>query len=1696
MWAILLNSLSAGDGNRLAYLDERSPFYVHPGFPRLTTPQWFGEPDVDAVVIVSIDDMTDNTEKYRDVLAPILKRLKEIEGRSPLSIFTCRVKRDDPQLAPWLADGVRLDVHTRTHPCPLLGRPLIESTAEVQACLDNLFEVPLDAPAVFRMPCCDSINSASPRFFSEILPRKTPGGHFFLGDSSVLMFVDDSYRAYAPFKNFTANATGYPFPFVVAKSIWEFPILAPSDSQGQNLQQANNPKTVADIETAIDKTVALRGLYTLCFHPHGWIRSSQVIEILDHVVNRYGRRVRFLNFHDAIERLTLNLLGGVPLRSAEGNDNGVRVLDLNADGFLDVIIGNDDRRECRVWEPESMKWRVTSFPFQIVTRTAEGVRETGVKLGVLRLNGFASALEASETGRRLAHFDGEAWRIAPQSALAGLQESGHPILTRERGRDRGVRLRDVDADGLCEILVSNPDQNAVFHWDDARSELTRLPFALPGGPSLAGADGEDRGLLFADLDLDGRDDVILSNEDEFHVYLFESLARGWSRRVLHGPAGSVGALPKISDHGSDRGAWIKDRVLYCANEETARLPELTELRDFSFMIRHRESSPLEPVEALKRFRLPDGFQIELFASEPLVEDPVAIDFGLDGRVWVVEMGTYPLGPGAGGKVKLLLDRDGDGRADAAKVFADGFSFPTGVLAHGKGVLVTCAPDILYLEDVDGDDRADLRRVVFTGFGEGNQQHRVNGLHYGLDNWIHGANGESGGEISSLTRPGALAVPLGGRDFRFTPDLVRFEPESGHTQFGLAMDDLGNRFGASNSRHLMHAVLADRYLARNPHWAPPDPVIDVPDHGAMARIFPISEELLSLNDIHVPGHFSSACGVAIYRGDLFPAPYRGCAYVCEPVANIVHRDVLTPDGATFRAERGEPTSEFIASSDNWFRPVYCATGPDGALYVVDMYRWVIEHPAYIPREIQQILDFTAGRDRGRIYRVTHGTSSASPTARRHDLRSETTPSLIAMLCHANGWRRDAAQRLLVERGDLAAVPELESLASTSTEARIRAHALWTLDGLKALSVPAIVRALRSEMPDVREQALRLAEPRLDAEPEILSAALSLADDPSLRVRLQAALTLGSSGRIEAGEALSRIFRRDWKDPWMRAALLSSSLQHAGRLLAWLFADPNQSQIEEAAWREIFEALVQTVTRKGDTAQIEDLLAKARRPEDVSRWQILLLAGLVDSSPTGDVEGFDTVRSQARSIALRPDAPLEERVEAIRAIGCGPAGSGLGGELGQALLDLKSPGELQRACAHALSRSAASGDKTSADTLLAAWPQAGPILRGEILSGLLATPKAASRLLEAVEAGRIQTREVDAAARKRLADLGDKEVRERALRLLPPETSGDREEVVRRTLEALKGLERSAARGREVFLKTCAQCHRLEGEGFEVGPDLSGARSKGEPTLVEAILNPSRMVPPRYTQYAVETDRGVAAGIIAKETGPAITLLRAGGVAETILRADIRSLGASPDSLMPSDLERVLPPSAIADLLEFLAAQPRLLGSVTEAEAKQARAETIATAHNGLERVLKSQGQGPQASWLGQVSMPYVRQLDGTGELVWTTAPVPAPIDAGGRFTFRWPAALGYVSQPPGRFTLYLGDRRLLDFDVTLESHTWRSEGDGASLTFAVHARNAEDATGVMTLDLPAAWLEPGKPATLRVTGSASNSRRWLGLLPVK
>ncbi len=958
--------------------------------------------------------------------------------------------------------------------------------------------------------------------------------------------------------------------------------------------------------------------------------------------------------------------------------------------------------------------------------------------------------------------------------------------------------------------------------------------------------------------------------------------------------------------------------------------------------------PLSPREALATFRVAKGFKVELVAAEPEVIDPVVIAFDEEGRLFVVEMLGYPNGglgegkPVLPGRIKLLEDRDGDGYFEHATVYVDDLRFPTGVTPWNGGILVGNAPDLLFCKDTDGDGKADVRKVLYTGFGQKNIQQLLNSLQFHQDNWIHGCNGSNDSVIRSEEKPDLPALALRGRHFRFRPDQPgNLEPMSGGGQYGMASDDWGNWFTCTNSQHLRHIVLSDHYLKRNPHLPVTAVVLDIPDkvaeHTAAAKVYRISPfepwrlertaqrvkdpggRTFAPTELVPGGYITSACGLSVYRGGAFPEEYRGNVFVCDPANNLIHRDVLEPAGATFVAKRHDKDCEFLASTDTWFRPVFLTHGPDGALYVADFYREVIETPLSLPEEIQKKYNLQS-RERGRIWRIV---PENRDKLRQPALGKATPKQLVEELANPNAWRRLTAQRLLIERQpkDPDTRKVLEALARDGKPATTRLHALWTLQGLGALDPDLILLALEHREPGLREQGLILAESLLKDNEKLQAAVLKLVDDPAPRVRFQLAFTLGSmNASPETAAGLAQLARRDGADPWMQTAILSSALPHAGTLLTQLATEDAEVPAAMLARiaglvaankdeDEIRGTLLAVLPAK-DAPTLRQMTVLDGLAQGLARSEQPLAKRLNDKAEVG--ERLSAFLKASTQIAESGKAGLPERLAAVRIVGHAPSTTAV--PVLERLLSPQTPGEIQLAAVQALSSLT---DPKIADVLLVGWSGYSPSVRREVQEALFARADRLGRLLAAIEKKEVIAGQLDLARREQLLRHPSKEIRERAKALFADQIASDRKKVVDDHRAALD-LKADAQRGKMVFQKNCTTCHRLENEGQEVGPDLlSALKTKTPEGLLIDILDPSREVDPRFLNYFVLSKAGrTFTGMIASETASTLLLRRAERAEDTLLRADIDQIQATSKSLMPEEMEKQLGDQDLADVIAYL------------------------------------------------------------------------------------------------------------------------------------------------------------------------------------
>lgn len=928
-----------------------------------------------------------------------------------------------------------------------------------------------------------------------------------------------------------------------------------------------------------------------------------------------------------------------------------------------------------------------------------------------------------------------------------------------------------------------------------------------------------------------------------------------------------------------------------------------------------------PADSLATIQVHDGLRVELVASEPQVESPVAIDFGADGKLWVAEMKDYGCKDGEtcppAGRVSILEDRDGDGKFETSTVFLDKLAEPMGVCVWRKGVLISAAPDLIYAEDTNGDNKADIVKKLFTGFSVENPQARLNILSIGLDGWL-----QSGCMfVGKIKNEQGRETDLGNRDFRIRPDSGELSAENGSTENSRVRDDWGSWFGCENGILCLHYPLPERYLSRNPSLVPPGIAVSVATPAA-AQLYPRGK--LVLFDLSgPPGRATAACGLTFYRDEALGKEFAGDAFTCEPVNQLVHRMKLHPKGATFVGERApeETKTEFLSSTDNWFRPVQIRTGPDGALWIVDMYRYVLEHTRWIPKQTQDELDVYAGSTMGRIYRVVPKDAQNRPLPRLDKL---STAELAAAMDSPNGTQRDMVQQLITWRGDGAAADTLSRIAAESATPAARLQAQCTLDLLGKLSDDHIKAALSDAHAGVRRQAVRLAESRLKKSPELLAALAKLADEPDPQVAMQLACSMGEVDDVGKIKPLFTLLKTHASDPYVTAGALSS-LSDRNLLDIAHYSFDKREELPPEIWRRLFELagassnrdvleaaitfasvhLVRANSNEIDAehlAQIESLLAGYKRNPKQS--QIM----------TGEIANkLQSLAEDCMRITDDENVQLTTRLRCLRIVGNGPPVRKSVLEAVREYLGAEHDSQLQLAAIDTLSDQ---NDPELAETLIGTWRTYTPALRAHALDLLLARKQSVAALLTAIEARTIQASEIDAAHRSRLTSYPDDELRKKAETCLSQGGSAERAAAVAKYEPLLK--KGDVDRGRAVFQKNCAACHQVHDIGKQVGPDIAARQDKSNTGLLREILDPNRAVDQRYAEYVAVTNDGIVKnGVLVEETGNAITLRGQQAEQTTLLRSQLESLTSSGKSLMPEGFENQITPDEMSDLLSFLA-----------------------------------------------------------------------------------------------------------------------------------------------------------------------------------
>ena len=949
----------------------------------------------------------------------------------------------------------------------------------------------------------------------------------------------------------------------------------------------------------------------------------------------------------------------------------------------------------------------------------------------------------------------------------------------------------------------------------------------------------------------------------------------------------------------------------------------------------------EPSKAVATLKVRPGFRMDLMAAEPMVTSPVAIAFDESGALYVVEMRDYSeRRPEKLGRIRRLVDTDGDGSFDRSTVFLDGIPWPTAVLCWRGGVFIGATPDLLYAKDTDGDGVAEVRETVFTGFASDfapyatnrlNVQALMNSLRWGVDNRIHGAGSMSGGTVRRVDSPfvrawsgGAVEetvkpVTLAGRDFSFDPRRLDLRAETGGGQHGMSFDDTGGKFVCSNSDHLQWVAYDAESVPSHPFHSLPSPRLSIAADGPSAEVFRRSPDepwrvlrtrwrVAGLVEGMIEGggrpsgYFTGATGVTVHRGDAAGSAF-GDVFIADCGSNLIHRKHLRREGFVLKGERvgDEERSEFVASTDNWFRPVQFANAPDGCLWVIDMYRETIEHPWSIPPGLKRLVDLESGRDRGRLWRLVP--TNFVPRRGPLPFTGVSQEKLVGLLDHPNGWHRDTAARLLIERGNADAVGALAILLNGSARPASRIQILHTLQALGGLTPTLLRGRFTDASTSVREHSVRLARLQFAKEDGIATDLAAMGSRESdARVQWELGLAAAGLPEILRAELTGHLLQQD--SEWIRSAALHSARGlEAGLVTKLASAAPSVARTA---------ALVEVATllgRSGSQAVLRDVFQQVRSLEpETFRFQMAsaLSAGAVGAAALRDLPAWQELTSVAMERARSTSSRLPEAIRLLSEVG--PRA------LGVLLLQLREGSVEENRAAVLTTLGRLSGTLWGA-AVLEDWKKIQPAAKLGILALLVRRPETALLLLDALESGRVAQTELDSSGVSALRSSGNSVVSGRA-KLLFGEPAAVRGELIETFLPALN-LVGNAGRGLRLFGERCATCHRLGGIGAVLGPDLASVRSNGKEKLLVSILDPNREVLPTFMAWGIETLDGTTwNGIGVREDASAVVIRIAGGQEIAVSRGEIRKVTRSDRSLMPEGLETGLKPQDLADLLEHL------------------------------------------------------------------------------------------------------------------------------------------------------------------------------------
>ncbi len=970
--------------------------------------------------------------------------------------------------------------------------------------------------------------------------------------------------------------------------------------------------------------------------------------------------------------------------------------------------------------------------------------------------------------------------------------------------------------------------------------------------------------------------------------------------------------------------------------------------------------PLSPTEALARFEVAKGFKIELVAAEPLVFDPVAFSFNAKGDLFVVEMIDYSEQENDFlGRIAKLSDTDRDGKMDRRTVFVEKLSWPTAIHAWKDGVIVIAPPFMTWFRDTDQDGKHDARELWCEGFGRSNVQGMANSLRWSVEGFLVGSTSSSGAQLTG-TLVGNHSLELRGRDFRIDPVSKQLSAISGGAQHGASMNRWGDRFVSSNSDHLQQVLDLDRWLAgRNVGSLPITTRRSIAEDGPQAEVYrssPIEPWRIVRTRLRVSGkvrgavegggraagYFTGATGAWIVDSEAgFGVPGFDTALVCDVGSNLVHRKKLESKELFWTASRIDDQTEFVRSSDIWFRPVQLGDGPDGALYIADMYREVIEHPKSLPPEIKKHLDLTSGTDRGRIWRVSPVSEAPAKPALASTTTMDVTPAnldssgLVERLSSPIAWQRLMASQLLIERQAINVTPLLRTLVLRSTNSATQTLAMHLLARLGKLDDESLAASMESLDPHVNRHAIALTCQMKKAESLLTSERIAtMISHSDARLRLELAMAASSLPISRAIPLLQQLIPQA-SDSTTRSVIIASAGDESWQLLSptapsskpldantekqWLASllpywcqqltaakaqsnSPLRSKLQQFVHRELAETsgreqLWADVIAKLPSRGIAERFFACWFPEDRLAWQEKLELAI-------DQAGNNSAEQERRAAWLRFTSAKQRGEWLNRALAPNTSGS-------YSLPTIE-------ACLWA-------DAKLTTSVLLDRFSSTTPRIQEPILLTLVGQPDAVESLAEAIEGKRIPIPQITPIARQRMSNHPDMKVRKRFLTLLAASEPTDRQ--LKGVIdEYVVALQANAERvhdatvlehGKAIFQKNCATCHRIGNDGQDVGPPLKSLHEKSPEQLLISVLDPNREVDPRFQAYSVLIDDGrVMTGVIREESSNQIVLAESGGKLTTIARDDIEQVKGNGFSLMPQGLQQQINPQEMSELIAWL------------------------------------------------------------------------------------------------------------------------------------------------------------------------------------